>query len=586
MSNFRDIISEYRFAPKTDKFTLLGESQMNRSTDLYVDGKRHILVADDEMINREMLQNILCDEYDVLMAEDGEVAYDLIKANRNTLSLILLDLMMPRLNGLDLLTRLKEDPDLKGIPVIVLTSDQASEVESLVRGAADFIPKPYPQPDIIRARISRSIELAEDRQIISATERDELTGLYSSEYFYRYAEQFDKYHPNSDMDALCLDVNHFHIVNERFGMAKGDEILRRIAGCLMTAFSAADCVICRKTADTFLVYCSHRDDYTTITDKISEVCGDMPTSIKLRIGVYANCDKKLDVRARFDRAKIAADLIRNNYSVFISTFDEKLMENELFAEQLVDEFPKALAEKQFQVFFQPKFNITGDKPVLSSAEALVRWFHPTLGMISPGKFIPLFEDDGLIAQLDEYIWRRTAETISDWKKRLGVSVPVSVNLSRAEMYDPKLVETFEQITSESGITSKDIYLEITESAYVRDSDQIVDRVKELRDHGFFIEMDDFGSGYSSLNMISELPIDALKLDMMFIRNAFDKINDTRMISIVIDIADYLGVPVIAEGVETEEQYLALKKLGCTIIQGYYFSKPVPADEFEKFLTNK
>ena len=559
---------------------------MNRSTDLYVDGKRHILVADDEMINRELLQNILSDEYDVLMAEDGEMAYDVIKQNRNTLSLILLDLMMPKLNGLDLLSRLKEDPDLRGIPVIVLTSDQASEVESLVRGAADFIPKPYPQPDVIRARISRSIELAEDRQIISETERDELTGLYSYEYFHRYAEQFDKYHPNTNMDALCLDVNHFHIVNERFGMAKGDEILRRIAGCLMTIFSASDCVICRKTADTFLVYCSHRDDYTSITDKVSEVCCDMPTSVKLRIGVYAYCDKKLDVRARFDRAKIAADLIRNNYSVFVSVFDETLMENELFAEQLVDEFPKALAEKQFKVFFQPKFNIAGDKPVLSSAEALVRWFHPTLGMISPGKFIPLFEEDGLIAQLDEYIWRTAAETIADWKMRLGVSVPVSVNLSRAEMYDPALVGTFEKITSETGTTSKDIYLEITESAYVRDADQIVDRVKELRDHGFFIEMDDFGSGYSSLNMISELPIDALKLDMMFIRNAFDKQNDTRMISIVIDIADYLGVPVIAEGVETEEQYLALKKLGCTIIQGYYFSKPVPAEEFEKFLIEK
>jgi len=559
---------------------------MNRSTDLYVDGKRHILVADDEMINRMMLENILSDEYDVLMAEDGEMAYEVIKENRNTLSLILLDLMMPKLNGLDLLSRIKEEPDLKGIPVIVLTSDQASEVKSLTLGAADFIPKPYPEPDIIRARISRSIELAEDRQIISATERDELTGLYSSEYFYRYGEQFDKYHPNSDMDALCLDVNHFHIVNERFGMAKGDEILRRIAGCLMTIFSASDCVLCRKTADTFLVYCSHRDDYTAITDKISNVCGDMPTSVKLRIGVYEFCDKKLDIRARFDRAKIAADLIRNNYSVSVSKFDEQLMENELFAEQLVDEFPKALAEGQFQVFFQPKFNITGDKPVLSSAEALVRWFHPTLGMISPGKFIPLFEEDGLIAQLDEYIWKNTAATISDWKKRLGVSVPVSVNLSRAEMYDPKLVETFEKITSEAGITSKDIYLEITESAYVRDSDQIVDRVTELREHGFFIEMDDFGSGYSSLNMISELPIDALKLDMMFIRNAFDKINDTRMISIVIDIADYLGVPVIAEGVETEEQYLALKKLGCTIIQGYYFSKPLPAGEFEKFLTAK
>ena len=559
---------------------------MNRSTDLFVDGKRHILVADDEMINRELLENILCGEYDVIMAEDGEMAYDLIREKRNTLSLILLDLMMPKLNGLDLLSRLKEDHDLKGIPVIVLTSDQASEVESLMRGAADFIPKPYPQPDVIKARISRSIELAEDRQIISATERDELTGLYSCEYFYRYGEQFDKYHPDSDMDALCLDVNHFHIVNERFGMAKGDEILKRIADCLTKVFTESDCVLCRKTADTFLVYCTHRDDYAVITDKISEVCSDMPTSVKLRIGVYASCDKKLDIRSRFDRAKIAADLIRNNYSVFVSKFDEKLMENELFAEQLVDEFPKALAEKQFKVFFQPKFNITGDKPVLSSAEALVRWFHPTLGMISPGKFIPLFEEDGLIAQLDEYIWRSAAENIADWKKRLGVSVPVSVNLSRAEMYDPALVDTFEKITSETGITSKDIYLEITESAYVRDSAQIVDRVKELRDHGFFIEMDDFGSGYSSLNMISELPIDALKLDMMFIRNAFDKLNDTRMISIVIDIADYLGVPVIAEGVETEEQYLALKKLGCAIIQGYYFSKPVPADEFEKFLMEK
>ena len=559
---------------------------MNRSTDLYVDGKRRILVADDEIVNREMLENILCDEYDVLLAEDGEKAYDLIRQNRNTLSLILLDLMMPKLNGLDLLSRLKEDSDLKGIPVIVLTSDQDSEVESLVRGAADFIPKPYPQPDVIRARISRSIELAEDRQIISATERDELTGLYSYEYFSRYVEQFDKYHPNSEMDALCLDVNHFHIVNERFGMAKGDEILRRIAYCLMTVFSESDSVICRKNADTFLVYCSHRDDYSSITDKVSEVCSDMPTSVKLRIGVYAYCDKKLDIRARFDRAKIAADLIRNNYMVYVSTFDETLMENELFAEQLVDEFPKALAEKQFKVFFQPKFNIVGDKPVLSSAEALVRWFHPTLGMISPGKFIPLFEDDGLIAQLDEYIWRCAAETIADWKRSLGISVPVSVNLSRAEMYDPALVDTFEKITSDFGITSKDIYLEITESAYVRDSDQIVDRVKEWRNHGFFIEMDDFGSGYSSLNMISELPIDALKLDMMFIRNAFDKQNDTRMISIVIDIADYLGVPVIAEGVETEEQYLALKKLGCTIIQGYYFSKPVPAEEFEKFLVEK
>ncbi|MBE7070897.1 MAG: EAL domain-containing protein [Ruminococcaceae bacterium] len=555
-------------------------------SDVYTEGKRHILVADDEFINRELLENILSDEYDVLKAEDGEMALEMIRHNRNTLSLILLDLIMPKMNGMDVLKVVSEDPDLKGIPVIVLTSDQDSEVMSLKKGAVDFIPKPYPQPDVIKARISRSIELAEGRQIISATERDELTGLYTIEYFYRYSNQVDKFFPAEAMDALCFDVNHFHVLNERFGMEKGDEILKLIARRLESIFGDPRCIICRKTADTFLVYCPHRDDYKKVAEEVCDLGGDIETAIKIRVGVYSCCDKKLDIHARFDRAKIAADKIRNNYSVLVSDFDEKLIDAELFAEQLVEEFPKALAGKQFQVYFQPKFDIRGDKPVLSSAEALVRWCHPKLGMISPGAFIPLFEEDGLIVQLDEYVWRGAAEQIAEWKKRLGISVPVSINLSRAEMYDPKLVETMEQITGDNGITTKDLLLEITESAYVSDSAQIVERVKTLREHGFFIEMDDFGSGYSSLNMISELPIDALKLDMMFIRNAFNKLKDTRMISIVIDIADYLGVPVIAEGVETEEQYLALKKLGCAIIQGYYFSKPLPAADFEKLLLDK
>ena len=561
---------------------------MKEHSDVLAGGKRNILVADDEFINRELLENILSDEYDVLKAEDGEMAYEMIRQNRNTLSLILLDLIMPKMTGLELLARISDEPDLKGIPVIVLTSDHDSEVESLRNGAYDFIPKPYPQPDVIKARVSRSIELAENRQIISATERDELTGLYTIEYFYRYGSQFDKYYPNAEMDALCFDVNHFHVLNERFGTEKGDEILKHIAERVETVFADKASFVCRKTADTFLVYCSHRDhdEYAKIVDQIAEIGEDLHTSLKMRVGVYSCCDKKLDIHLRFGRAKIASDKIRNNYTVSVSDFDEALIDAELFAEQLVEEFPKALEEKQFLVYFQPKFDIRGDKPVLSSAEALVRWIHPSLGMISPGAFIPLFEGDGLIAKLDEYVWRRTAEKIADWKARLGISVPVSVNLSRADLYDPELVDTMEKITRESGISRDDLYLEVTESAYVSDSSQMVDRVKALREHGFFIEMDDFGSGYSSLNMISELPIDALKLDMKFIRTAFEKKNDTRMISIVIDIADYLKVPVIAEGVETEEQYLELKRLGCAIIQGYYFSKPVPADDFERFLNDK
>ncbi|HAE80084.1 MAG TPA: diguanylate cyclase, partial [Lachnoclostridium sp.] len=170
-----------------------------------------------------------------------------------------------------------------------------------------------------------------------------------------------------------------------------------------------------------------------------------------------------------------------------------------------------------------------------------------------------------------YVWREAAAQIRDWKERLGFSVPVSVNVSRIDMYDPHLIETFTGILGEFHLTPQEFLLEITESAYTQDSKQMIDTVNQLRDLGFRIEMDDFGTGYSSLNMISSLPIDALKLDMQFIRAAFGERRDTRLLEVIIDIADYLGVPVIAEGVETEEQLTVLRNMGCDLVQGYYFS---------------
>ena len=224
--------------------------------------------------------------------------------------------------------------------------------------------------------------------------------------------------------------------------------------------------------------------------------------------------------------------------------------------------------------------------MLSSAEALVRWKHPRLGMVSPGVFIPLFEDSGLIGELDSYVWRATAAHIRDWKERLGVSVPVSVNVSRINMYDNDLAERLKAIVEENGLSCGDLLLEVTESAYTEDSDQIINVVNQLREAGFHIEMDDFGSGYSSLNMISLLPIDALKLDMEFIRSAFKARKDTRLLEVVIRMAEALEVPTIAEGVETAEQMFTLKAMGCDIVQVYYFSRPVPAAEFEQFLLEK
>ncbi len=254
----------------------------------------------------------------------------------------------------------------------------------------------------------------------------------------------------------------------------------------------------------------------------------------------------------------------------------------------MEDFKPSLESNRFKVYFQPKYDIRPDKPILASVEALVRWDHPELGMINPGVFIPLLEDNGLILDLDQFVWRETAARIRDWKDRIGFSVPVSVNVSRIDMLTPNLKDIFEEILEENQLSADDLMLEITESAYTSDSDQVISTAKELRGMGmgFRIEMDDFGTGYSSLGMLTHLPIDALKLDMSFIRSAFGENRDVRMIELIIDIADYLQVPVVAEGVETQEQYLVLKAMGCEYVQGYYFSKPVLPSEFDVFLAER
>ena len=554
-----------------------------------IDGKRRVLVADDEIINRQLLKKILGDDYEVLFACDGAETMEMIRNYQDTLSLVLLDILMPVKSGLEVLQELGADSRLSQIPIIVVTAEQDTEVESLDLGAIDFIPKPYPAAEVIKARVRRTIELSEDREIISYTERDELSGLFTKKYFFRYIEQFDHHHKDTEMDAIVVDVNHFHMINERYGRAYGDNVLRRIGEYIREMLKDSDGFACRGEADAFLIYCPHRDDYEKIMENAAISLTDEETSgnrVRLRMGVYYNADKTIDVERRFDRAKMAADTVRGSFAKTIGVYDNDLHERQLYAEQLIEEFSKAIAENQFQVYYQPKFDVRPDTPILSSAEALVRWIHPELGMISPGVFIPLFEDNGLIQKLDTFVWEQTAKQIAEWKARFDFSIPVSVNVSRIDMYDPDMSNVLQKILEKNGLTTADLLLEVTESAYTQDSEQIIRSVEGLQELGFKIEMDDFGTGYSSLNMISTLPIDALKLDMQFIRNAFKEGGDTHLLEVIIGLSKYLSVPVIAEGVETEQQLNELKKLGCDIVQGYFFSKPVPAVEFEPFILQK
>ena len=554
-----------------------------------VNGKRRILIVEDELINQELLRIMLSETYEILFAATGTEALKIIESEHQTLSLILLDLNLPDMKGMDILRQLKADPAAAKVPVIVMTSERESEVESIEEGAVDFIPKPYPQAEVVRVRIRRTIELSEDRDIIGQTERDQLTGLYNREFFYRYAEQYDRYHKDLPTDAIVLDINHFHMINERYGKAYGDEVLRKIGEKVRDVVKDAGGIVCRRSADTFLVYCPHRSDYPEILDRVSVLLSGndkKENRVWLRMGVYADVDKGIDIERRFDRAKQAADTVKNSFAKAIGIYDDSLLEQERQTEELLEDFAAAIREKQFLVYYQPKYDITRSEPVLSSAEALVRWKHPKRGMVSPGAFIPVFEKNGLIQELDNYVWNEAAAQIRDWKERFGVSVPVSVNISRIDMYDPYFIEKLDDIVARNGLEHRELLLEITESAYTEDSAQIVSTVKQLREKGFRIEMDDFGTGYSSLNMISDLPIDALKLDMQFIRNAFRERKDTRLLEVIFHLAESLEVPTIAEGVETAEQMLTLKSMGCDIVQGYYFSRPLPANEFEPLVAEK
>ena len=307
---------------------------------------------------------------------------------------------------------------------------------------------------------------------------------------------------------------------------------------------------CRSGSNSFGIYLPHSSDLrerlSRYTAQINESMGDRKISI--RMGIYIDDGSITDMERRFDCARLACHKLRNSYTTCYDFY-----------------------------------NIRGDRPVLSSAEALVRWSHPEFGMVSPGEFISLFESNGLIQKLDRYVWSEAAAQIKRWYDKYSIYIPVSVNVSRVDIFNPMLGDILTDITRSNGLSPEKLLLEITESAYTDNSQQIVDTVSSLRDRGFRIEMDDFGCGYSSLNMLTSLPIDALKLDMKFIRNICENKKDYRLVGIMIDIARLLEVPVIAEGVETKEQMELLKDIGCDIIQGYYFSKPVPSDEFEKFI---
>ena len=547
--------------------------------------EKKVLVVEDNEINRAALSAVLSPQYTVLEAENGLQALSVLEKYREGISLILLDIVMPIMDGYTFLTRLKADPRLEAVPVIVTTSSdsEADELAALAHGATDFLTKPY-RTQVILHRAASIIRLRETSALIHQIRYDRVTGVYSKEYFCQQVRDILFRNPDVKYDILCSDIEDFKLINDTFGIAAGDRLLRQVAE--LCTQRLGDRGICgRLSADQFACLLEHREDYADemFTQSDSRINGGFGNqNVVMKYGIYTVEDREVPVEQMCDRALLAAHSIKGQYGKHFALYDDKLRGTLLRRQAITDGMETALATGQFEVYLQPKYHLRDGR--LAGAEALVRWNHPEWGMQPPAEFIPIFERNGFITKLDQYVWERVCALMQAWDEKGWPSVNISVNVSRMDIYNADLEDLLTGLVQRHGLSPSRLHLEITESAYTDTSRQLVETLGALRRQGFVIEMDDFGSGYSSLNMLTEMPIDVLKLDMKFIQTVITRPTGQGILRFIVDLARWMKLSVVAEGVETREQLERLQNDGCDYAQGYYFAKPMPVGAFEAILT--
>ncbi len=545
--------------------------------------KNTILVVDDEELVKKSLTDVLTSEFEVIGACNGKEALELLERNINRIAVIVLDLIMPVMDGFEFMDEFRLHKEYDNIPVIVATSneDWHSEKKCLEAGVWDFVMKPY-NPVLLQFRIKNAI----DKSRMIMAERDSVTGLYTKFKFYQEVRMLLADAKDGDFAFVRIDIDRFKMINNFYGIKEGDKVLISVAKELnRIAMVFDDFAYGRLENDVFAVCLPYQEEnidllVKAIQIKLKKVNKDY--NIKVSCGVYVIKDRAMDVSEMYDRAFLAAKNCKGKFVESVSYYDDSMIENMRQEQFIINEVNKAIDEEQFEVFLQPKINLVTDKSY--GAEALVRWKHPDRGMISPGEFIPVYERNGIIGRLDQYMWRHVCALLRRWIDEGKNPAPISVNVSRVNIYNPHLVEILKKLITEYRIPAGLLNLELTESAFMEDQALVMKTMSRLHDIGFKIMMDDFGSGYSSLNVLKDMEVDYLKVDMKFLQQS-QKFNSKgeKVITSVIRMAKWLHLPSIVEGVETIEQVDFLKCIGCEYAQGFYYAKPMPVAEYEAFL---
>ncbi len=417
-------------------------------------------------------------------------------------------------------------------------------------------------------------------------EYDQLTGIYNRQMFTSKTQELLEKNRDKTFVLARFDIEKFKVINELLGHKEGDELLKYIADILRKNIGKSG-TYARLEADVFVICVPHSEESVafmvkTTLDNMKQY--NLYLEIILCFGLYIISDITVPVDIMIDRATLALKTIKGNYITRYAYYDDILRQKLMEEQEIVNEMKDALTSGQFLVYLQPKCSLDTGKIV--GAEALVRWNHPTKGLIPPGKFIPVFEKNGFIMELDAYIWEKTCKILKQWIDTGKTVLPVSVNISRVNLYNPQLATIVKELVEKYGISPHLLELEITESAYTNNAFQLIDVIEEFHQHGFTVLMDDFGSGYSSLNMLKDIPVDALKIDLNFLSGTDKLERGKNILTSVIGMSQSINLPTIAEGVETKEHAEFLRSIECHLAQGYFFFRPMPVEDFEKAVSKE
>lgn len=411
---------------------------------------------------------------------------------------------------------------------------------------------------------------------------DKLTGLWNRDYFFEMVQKVLSDNLDEPFVMIASDISQFKLFNEILGIRAGNELLLSIAENYRR-LRKDNWIFSRFTADRFALLMPKADyNEERFLEESKRVLNHSGYSLSVHnyLGVYEVTDHRLDPEQMYNRAYLALESIKGMLNKEVAYYDEKIRARRLAEHLTIDELDHALKDDEFVIYIQPQVDIENNKVI--GGETLVRWLSPKRGLVPPSEFVPLFEKNGMITKLDYHVWELACRQLAKWEQEGHPEQTLSINISAKNFY---LVDLYERITGlveKYNVDPKRLKLEITETAFVLDVKKQMELVKRLQEKGFLVEMDDFGSGYSSLNSLKDISIDILKLDMKFFEKTDNPERSEKIIASMVALARSLKMAVIAEGVENKSQIELLKRVGCRIVQGFYYSTPLTVEQYEVY----